>query len=411
MALKIISVVETRPALFKLDAILEAIGEANRFAGYGHIEHFLVHTGQANGVRSRDVYFNDIDLPKPDLFLGVSSAVDAPDKAAIIAERFPDVLLQECPDLVMVIGDSECSLECSLATKGFGYRGAVGQRLTPALVHLEAGRRSLNCAVPREVNGIVIDMLADYLFTSQESVNLNLLREGIAPEKMYFVGSLNVDTLLRHCARAMKSRILNDLQLIRGSEIKPFALLTLQQLSGAGGVVKLNCLQRTFSEIAQRLPLIFPASPAAVQCIHEAHLDDFFVDHALEGPEPWDARVRIRLIPLLGYLDFVRLMAAAKVVLTDSPGIQEETEVLGVPSIALPNYDTGWAMAEEKANALTATDILEAFDRGLAGKVSRSGPTQWEERAGRRVVKTLLRDFAPCESSARRSGITPLPGG
>jgi UDP-N-acetylglucosamine 2-epimerase (non-hydrolysing) len=395
MALKITSVVETRPALVKIDAVLEAIEEVNRFAGYSHIEHLLVQTVQERGVRSRDVFFNDIDLPKPDLFLGVPGTVNELDKTGIIAERFSDVLLQECPDVVIVIGDSDCSRECSLATKRFGCCGAHLGRLTPALVHLDAGRKSLNHVAPREVNGIVVDILADYLFTSQENANLNLLRKGVAPGKVYFVGSLSVDTLLRYRARAMESCILNDLQLTRGSDIKPFALLTLQHLSGAEGVAQLTCLRSTLSEIAQHLHLIFPASPAALQCIHEAHLEDFFVDHALEGPEPWDARVRIRLIPLLGYLDFVRLMAAAKGVLTDSQSIQEEAEVLGVPSIAVPNYDPGYGMPEERANALTATDVLEASRRGLSQKVLRSGSPQGGGGAGRRVVEILLRDFAP----------------
>lgn len=399
MALKIISVVETREGLFKAAAICQAIEALNRLARHSPIKHILVHVGQANLSRRCEVYFNDIDLPKPDVFLGVSAATGPLEKTATISERFSDVLLQERPQVVMVTGDSDSALDCALITKRIGYRGTYpGKSFVPALALVQTGLRTRERTASREVNRVLVGLLADYLFTSEENANLNLLHEGVGRSKMHLVGSLDIDTLLRQRERAMGSSILSDLQLSSGSDIKPFVLLTLQYLSGGEGVAKLYHLQEALSEIARHMPMIFPATPAALRCIYQANLDDYFVDYFLDGPEPWDTRVRIRLIPPLGYLDFLKLMETAKIVLTDSGAIEEQTKVLGVPCITLADGGSRPATFEKPANLLVGADskhILDAFYNAADGRSPCFVPQGADGRAAQRIIEILLDDFAP----------------
>jgi UDP-N-acetylglucosamine 2-epimerase (non-hydrolysing) len=410
--MKIISVVETRTELFKAAAICEAIQAFKRLGQVAPVEHTLVHLGQANSSGGCDLYFNDIDLPKPDFFLGVPAAASLLEKTGVISERFSHLLLQERPQAVMLIADSDLAVECALATKRMGYRGTrPGKAFVPALAVIKAGVRNFERSGSREVNRVIVSLLADYLFISEENAALNLCREGIARDRMHFVGSVNIDILRRHHGRAMGSSVLNDLNLTSGLETKPFVLLTLQHLSGAAGVAKLSRLQPALSKIAQHIPVVLPATPATLQCIHEADLDDYFVDHPLDGPEPWDARVRIRLIPQVGYLDFVKLMIAAKIALTDCPDIQEEISVLGVPFISLADGESGPAFLDVMTKALVASDLKQFL--GIFYSLSRRGascslPRGNDGRAAQRIIQILWSDFGAGKlgASDRRSNVT-----
>jgi UDP-N-acetylglucosamine 2-epimerase (non-hydrolysing) len=251
--------------------------------------------------------------------------------------------------------------------------------------------------VLQEVNRIVIDMLSDYLFTSDESAAGILAGEGMSGEKIHFVGSIAVDTLLRHRERVADSSILSDLQLVDGSMIRPFALLALQQLSDDSGPSRLSQLQSVFSAIARRMPVVFPANAAILKFIHEADLGDYFIDHCLDGPEASDERARIRLVPPLGYFDFVRLAGSAKVVLTDSRSVQEESRVLGVPCIALSGYLSGRVSTEAEAQPPVGVDpkrILDAFDQATRGGARLELPSGWDGQAARRLVDVLVNDCA-----------------
>ncbi|MDH3445386.1 MAG: UDP-N-acetyl glucosamine 2-epimerase [Deltaproteobacteria bacterium] len=398
MALKILSIVETRPSMIKIAAVCEAIQRFNRNASRPAIYHVLVHTGQARDTSSFGPYFNDLDLPKPDIFFGVASGMSPLQKTAVITDRFLGVLFQEQPAVVLVTGDVDSTLDCALVTKRIGWLGGAGQANLPALAHIEAGIRSFDRTSPREVTRVVVDLLSDYLFTTEERFNRNLLQESVSPDHIHFVGSVLIDTLFRHRALLDRSSILNDLQLINGSCIKPFALLSLQHLCAAGDKNKLPELQRAFSEIARRMPVIFPASPSVSKRIQEENMAEYFIDHFLDGPEPWDARVRIRLIPQLGYLDFVRLMAAAKVVFTDSSGVQEETRALDVPCITLVNNASRpVTIADGVNNMVAGTDserILEAFFKSTQEQSVRPElPKMWDGRASERIIDTLWNDF------------------
>jgi UDP-N-acetylglucosamine 2-epimerase (non-hydrolysing) len=394
---KIISVVESRLGLFKIAAVCDAIQQFNQLAGYIPIKHILVHTGEAYPHRDCDLYFNDVDLPRPEFFLGVTAAASSFEKTAVISERFSDMLLQERPDVVMVNGNTDSALDSALVTKRIGYLGGRrGKSLVPALARLEAGLKSSNPASPPDVNRVVVDLLADYLFACDEHAIRSLLHDGAAREKIYLIGNVNIDMLLRHRARAMDSSILNDLQLINGSDVKPFVLVAVD-LTGAEGVVKLMHLQRALSEFAQQVPVVFPANSAALQCIHDANLEDYFVDHCIEGREPWDGRVRIRLVPPLGYLDFVRLMAAAQVILADSGCLQEESRVFGVPCITLADCISGPATLEGREKLLWETDSNRLPALYCRTDAEFSYPKQLrgcDGRAAQNLVEILLKNVA-----------------
>src|SRR5918996_6204507 len=218
MAYKILSVVGARPNFMKVAAICEAIKEYNGRSNSRQIDHVLVHTGQHYDANMSDFFFNDLDLPKPNLFLGVGSGSHSAQTARVM-DGFEEVLLAEKPNVVIVVGDVNSTVACALVTKKTCCSGGVdGKDFIPRLAHVEAGLRSFDRTMPEEINRIVTDSISDYLFTTEESANQNLLREGIAAERMFFVGNVMIDTLLRHRSKAQESTILQDLQLADGRE-------------------------------------------------------------------------------------------------------------------------------------------------------------------------------------------------
>ena len=399
MALKILSVVGARPNFMKVAAIHDAIKEFNQLSSREEIQHVLVHTGQHYDANMSDFFFNDLELPKPDLFLGVGSASHS-EQTAKIMERFEGVLLNEKPRIVIVVGDVNSTLACALVTKKtWCSTGGGGESYIPSLAHVEAGLRSFDRTMPEEINRIVTDSVSDYLFTTEESANRNLVREGVPQKHIHFVGNVMIDTLLRHRSKAKESTILSDLQLSNGAGAKPFAILTLHRPSNVDDKETFSRMLEAFLEISSRMPIIFPAHPRTLKRIQEADLADYFVDHFMEGPEPWDSRVRIRLIPPLGYLDFLSLMSEAKVVLTDSGGIQEETTILGVPCITLRQSTERPVTLEDGTNVLVGSDpqrIVNEFAKVSAGKMKRhSSPQYWDGNAAKRILKVLFDDFCP----------------
>ena len=402
MSLRILSVVGARPNFMKIAAICEAIKEFNQLSSERMIHHLLVHTGQHYDANMSDSFFNDLELPKPDISLGVGSASHSVQTAKIM-ERFEGVVLTERPHVVMVVGDVNSTVACALVTTKTQCPGDPGQReFIPKLAHVEAGLRSFDRTMPEEINRIVTDAVSDYLFTTEESGNENLLREGVAAEKIFFVGNVMIDTLLRHRAKAAESTILQDLQLSSPQGTKPYAILTLHRPTNVDDRSVFVPMLEAFLDISKRMPVIFPAHPRTMKRIQEADLGDYFVDHFVQGPEPWDSRVRIRLIPPLGYLDFLHLMSNARVVLTDSGGVQEETTILGVPCITLRQNTERPVTIAEGSNVLAGSSpdaILREFNRvSRGGTASRRAPRFWDGNAARRIIKVLVDDFMPGQS-------------
>ena len=402
MSLKILSVVGARPNFMKIAAICEAIKEFNQLSSEPIIQHLLVHTGQHYDANMSDSFFNDLELPTPDISLGVGSGSHSAQTAKIM-ERFESVVLNERPRIVMVVGDVNSTVACALVTTKTLCRGNPGEAdFVPKLAHVEAGLRSFDRTMPEEINRIVTDSISDYLFTTEQSGNDNLLREGIAAEKIFFVGNVMIDTLLRHRAKAAESTILQDLQLADGDAAKPYAILTLHRPSNVDDERVFSRMLEMFLDLSKRMPIIFPAHPRTLKRIQEADLGDYFVDHFVQGPEPWDSRVRIRLIPPLGYLDFLQLMSNAKVVMSDSGGVQEETTILGVPCITLRDNTERPVTVKEGSNVLVGSNvegIRREFHRACQGdRGHRRAPRYWDGHAARRIIKILVEEFIPGRS-------------
>jgi UDP-N-acetylglucosamine 2-epimerase (non-hydrolysing) len=400
VALKIISVAGARPNLMKVTAICEAIKAINGWAAGEEIQHVLVHTGSNRS----DSFFNDLELPKPDLCLEVDSGSYALQTARIM-ESFENVILSERPHVVLVVGDASLTLACALVTKKTWCRGDEGaEDFIPKLAHVEAGLRSFDRTMPEEINRIATDSISDYLFTTEQSANRNLVHQGVPDERVHFVGNVLIDTLLRHHSKAQESTILQELQLADGARVKPYAILSVHRSEIIDDGRGLSQMLAAFLRISKRMPVIFPAHPHILKRIQDEGLGDYFVDHFVQDPEPWDARVRIRLIPQLGYLDFVRLMSEASVVLTDSRGIQDETTMLGVPCITLRDRTERTVTVEQGTNVLAGSNpekIISEFNRAHhTRRKSNRSPRYWDGNAARRIIKVLLDDLRPERSLA-----------
>ena len=395
MVYKILSVVGARPNFMKVAAICEAVKDYNSQGGSQQIDHVLVHTGQHYDANMSDFFFNDLELPKPNLFLGVGSGSHSAQTAKVM-EGFERVLLAEKPNVVIVVGDVNSTVACALVTKKTVCSGGSCEKdFIPKLAHVEAGLRSFDRSMPEEVNRIVTDSISDYLFTTEESANHNLKREGIPDKRIHFVGNVMIDTLLRHRSRAKESTILNDLQLCENGQVKPYTILTLHRPANVDDAQTFSRMIESFLDVSRQMPIIFPAHPRTLKQIQEADLGDYFVDHFMEGPEPWDSRVRIRLVPPLGYLDFLHLMSHAKVVLTDSGGVQEETTILGVPCITLRENTERPVTLKDGTNVLVGADprkIIAEFSRVLQETPRPvSTPRYWDGQAAKRIVQILSR--------------------
>jgi UDP-N-acetylglucosamine 2-epimerase (non-hydrolysing) len=406
MTFKILSVVGARPNFMKIAAICEAIKAFNSRSTVNNVEHVLVHTGQHYDANMSESFFNDLELPKPDISLGVGSASHSVQTAKIM-EQFEAVLINERPDVVLVLGDTNSTVACALVTaKAHCTSIATGRDFIPKLAHIEAGLRSFDRTMPEEINRIVTDSISDYLFTTEESANQNLVREGVATKKVFFVGNLMVDTLLRYRSKAKESSILHDLQLVGGNTVKPYAIVTLHRPSNVDDAAVFSNMLEAFLEISKITPIIFPACPRALNRIQEADLGDFFVDHFIQGPERWDSRVRIRLVPPLGYLDFLHLMSHAQIVLTDSGGIQEETTILGVPCITLRNNTERPVTVDQGTNVLVGSNperIVDEFNEvcRLDRRPPKS-PRYWDGNTAKRIVKILANDFFADRASVEK---------
>ncbi len=409
MALKIASVVGARPNFMKMAAICDAFKEHNDLEPACPIKNVLVHTGQHYDANMSDSFFNDLDLPTPDIFLGVGSGSHSVQTAKIM-EGFEAVVLNERPDIVLVVGDVNSTVACALVAKKTLYQRSDGSSGGPQLVHVEAGLRSFDRTMPEEINRIVTDSISDILFTTEESANHNLRNEGINPKQIHFVGNVMIDTLLRHRAKAGESTILNDLHLSHGDEVKPYALLTLHRPANVDDVTVFAKMLDVFLDISKTLPIIFPVHPRTLKRIQESDLGDYFVDHFMDGPDRWDSRVRIRLVPPLGYLDFLHLMGGAKLVLTDSGGVQEETTILGIPCLTLRQSTERPVTVDSGTNVLVGSNpelIQKAFNKVIkSGKTAiRRVPQYWDGQAAKRIVKVLANLNLQQSNSSSVNGI------
>jgi len=406
--MKFMSIVGARPNFMKIASIVDAINQYNDSARSSKfkIQHLLVHTGQHYDDPMSNSFFRDLSLPKPDMDLEVGSASHAVQTAEIM-RRFESVLLEHQPDVVILVGDVNSTVACAMVTSKIQYgshqTSSTVQRqhvkgLRPLIAHVEAGLRSFDRTMPEEINRTITDSLSDFLFTTEESGNKNLLREGIPKEKIFFVGNTMIDTLLKHRERAQKSKILEELGLknskliTHNSKVFPYGVLTLHRPSNVDNKEDFQNILYPIREVAKRIPIIFPAHPRTINRIKEFHLEKYF--NFITQKSTLKIKNHINCLEPLGYLDFLCLMAHARLVLTDSGGMQEETTILGIPCITLRENTERPITVTQGTNVVVGSDnvrIVEESIKALNGNRSnRKIPPLWDGKAGKRIISILV---------------------
>ncbi len=358
-----------RPNFMKVAPIHKALVERSGFSVT------LVHTGQHYDGALSDVFFTDLQLPRPQIALDVGSGSHGSQTAKII-ERFESVVVASEPDLVIVVGDVNSTIACALAAAKVVYRS--GRR--PKIAHVEAGLRSFDRSMPEEINRVLTDTIADFLFTTEEAANENLAREGVPSERVFLVGNVMIDTLLAHAERAAAFHPWEAF----GLREREYAVLTLHRPSNVDDGTTLSTLLETLIAVSAKIPIVFPAHPRTT-----SRLMEFGFERLLEQSKA------LHMLPPLGYLEFLSLMSNSRMVLTDSGGIQEETTILGIPCLTLRENTERPITLTQGTNVLVGTDgarILTEVDRVLTGEPSKSiTPALWDGQAAERVARTLER--------------------
>lgn len=358
--MKVLAVVGARPNFVKIAPIMAELAE------YPYITTTLVHTGQHYDARMSDSFFANLEIPRPDTNLKVQSG-GAIAQIAEIMTRLEPVLERVHPDIVVVVGDVNSTVAATLAAVKMGR----------PVAHVEAGLRSFDRGMPEEVNRVLTDSVSDLLFTSEPSGQENLVREGVDPERIHFVGNVMIDTLFRYRERARQSDVLDRLALRPGG----YAVLTLHRPSNVDDEGTLGMLLGAVARIQAEIPVVFPVHPRTRQRLE-----------ALAGILP--AMPGLRLADPMPYLDFVQLMAEARCVLTDSGGIQEETTALRIPCLTLRHNTERPITVTRGTNRIVGTDpgaIYGSWREVAEGKWTAGElPELWDGKAAGRIVRILL---------------------
>jgi UDP-N-acetylglucosamine 2-epimerase (non-hydrolysing) len=379
----------------KIASIMKAIEAHNRSEAVPFIQHVLVHTGQHYDEQMSNAFFRDLDIPKPDVDLEVGSGSHAQQTAEIM-KRFEGVLLKEAPDVLLVVGDVNSTVACSLVASKIAY-SSPSERTRPLIAHIEAGLRSFDRSMPEEINRLVTDALSDFLFITEESAAQNLRKEGVPEKKIHWVGNTMVDTLLSHRAKAEQSAILEKLGLKTAGQparLRPYVLVTLHRPSNVDNPGIFGGILEALSVLAHELPVLFPVHPRTANRIRE-----FSMDCAMrlsDEVRPVDPQGnQVHGVPPLGYLDFLCLTSHANLVLTDSGGVQEETTVLNVPCVTLRENTERPVTVRSGTNVLAGTrkeDILRLAQQQLRESPQKSAPRFWDGLAGARIIEILARE-------------------
>jgi UDP-N-acetylglucosamine 2-epimerase (non-hydrolysing) len=352
--MRVICVAGARPNYMKVKPVMDALEERGA-------QVILVHTGQHYDLAMNDVFFADLGMRGPDHFLGAGSGSHAVQTCRVMT-AFEPLCERVRPDVVVVVGDVNSTMACALVT---AKSGAL-------LAHVEAGLRSRDWSMPEEINRVVTDRVSDYLFAPSADAAANLRAEGCRDDQIHLAGNVMVDTLLANLDRALGGGTLRGLGLTPGG----YGLVTLHRPANVDDPAVLAALLPALDEVARLCPLVLPAHPRAEPRLRAAGIS-----------------ARIRVIPPAGYLDFIALEASARLVLTDSGGVQEETTVLGVPCLTLRDNTERPVTLSEGTNQLVGRDparIVAAARRVLEAPPPARRPALWDGRAGRRVAAALL---------------------
>ncbi len=368
----ILCVVGARPNFMKIAPIMRALNSSQT-----RLSAYLLHTGQHYDAAMKHSFFEQLSIPEPNIDLEVGSGSHAVQTAEIM-KRFEPVLDAVDPAAVLVVGDVNSTIACAL----------VAVKKAVPVIHVEAGLRSGDRAMPEEINRVLTDQLSDLLFTTEESAQDNLLREGVDPSRVHFVGNVMIDTLLFNLERAVAPMdVLSQVapgvvpSSFSDSNNPEFGLLTLHRPSNVDNPEVLQSLLTVLGKISMETQLIFPVHPRTKQCIERAGLSGI-----LEA-------ANIITLPPLSYLEMLGLMKNSKLVLTDSGGIQEETTALGVPCITLRESTERPITVDEGTNTIVGTDaqvIYDAYrDVIVSGGKSGSVPKFWDGKAAQRIVARI----------------------
>ncbi len=336
-----------------------------------HLAPYLVHTGQHYDAAMKHAFFHQLGIPEPDVDLGVGSGSHAVQTAEIMSS-FETVLDREKPAMVLVVGDVNSTIACALV--------AAKKEITVA--HVEAGLRSYDRKMPEEINRVLTDQISDLLFITEKSAEPNLQREGIDLSRVHFVGNVMIDTLKAQLEKKVSSdETFHAADVNDDFKSGAYGLLTLHRPSNVDNPQLLKQLLTTLAKISEKLPLVFPVHPRTKAKIQESGLTGLLNSK------------QVLLLPPQGYLEMLGLMSEARVVLTDSGGIQEETTALGVPCITLRENTERPITVDQGTNTVVGTDptrIRKTFDEVMnnGGKMGRI-PELWDGKAAHRIVGIL----------------------
>ncbi len=357
---KIISVVGARPNFMKVAPIHKAFKKY-----YNKVNHLICHTGQHYDKKMSKVFFEDLEMPQPDFYLGVGSGSHAQQTANVMIE-FEKVMLAEKPDQIIVVGDVNSTVACSL----------VASKLNIKVAHVEAGLRSFDRTMPEEINRLLTDSISDYLFVTEESGLINLKNEGISDKKIFFVGNVMIDSLIQFLPKAEKSSILKEYALLP----KDYILVTLHRPSNVDSKDFLKELMSLFKSLSVNKKIFFPVHPRTKKNLEESGYGSNFHKNVI-------------LTEPIGYIDFLSLTKNAELIITDSGGIQEESTYLGVQCITVRNNTERPITVKVGTNQLIGTDLKNVENAAkeiLSGNIKNGNiPELWDGKAAERITEIL----------------------
>ncbi len=384
--MKLLSVVAARPNFMKIAPLVAAIKKHNEEHPEKYIEHILVHTGQHYDVRMSEAFFRDLNIPDPDINLEVGSGTHA-EQVGNTMIAFEKVLKEHRPDWVIVVGDVNATLACSVTAKKENIK----------LCHIEAGLRSGDMTMPEEINRLVTDRLADLLLTPDRIANENLRKEGVPEEKIKFVGNIMIDTLEANRDKAaelkisdiIRNNLLNDAKDLNGFDFtRPYALMTLHRPSNVDSREVFEPLLHFLTQdVAIRMPLLWPIHPRAVKMMKEFGLWSMIDDNK-----------DIVLLHPLGYQEMLRLNMDARIMLTDSGGLQEECCILGTPCLTLRwNTERPITLREQGGISVLVGNNVELIRKeyrdALKSSSIKNRPELWDGQTSLRIVDFFTRNF------------------
>jgi UDP-N-acetylglucosamine 2-epimerase (non-hydrolysing) len=362
--MKVITVAGARPNFIKIAPLYRAFEKKKDI-----FQHLICHTGQHFDQNMSKIFFEQLEMPEPDFNLGVGSGTHADQTARIMIE-FEKIMNQEKPDLILVPGDVNSTLACSVVASKMGIK--IG--------HVEAGLRSYDRDMPEEINRIVTDVLSDYLFVSEESGMINLKKEGVPDEKVYFVGNIMIDSLVHFLPSIEKSGILDEL----GLEPDGYTLMTFHRPSNVDYATSLGELVGMLNRLAEKTKLVFPMHPRTRKNLENHGYRD-------------SLNKNILLLEPIGYIDFLALTRSAELVITDSGGIQEETTFLGVQCITVRNNTERPVTVTVGSNQLIGTEydaVEKAAVEVLDGHLKKGSiPELWDGHTADRIVEIIEKNL------------------